>query len=205
MITAMSTTIDSSEATRIEAQVRAWLDEVIVGMNLCPFAAPVLRAGRLRLRVDGEDDPEALVAALCAEAERLLDADPAALSTTIVVAPRAPADFEEFHGLTGLFEEWLEDNELDDELQVVSFHPLFRFADSRPGDLTVYVNRSPAPLWHLLRQSEIASAAADGVPTARVIARNSELLREMGAEGIRKVFGKYLPEEALPSEDDHTS
>ncbi|MGB2042337.1 MAG: DUF1415 family protein, partial [Porticoccaceae bacterium] len=34
-----------------EQRTRAWIDNVVVGLNLCPFARPVIAADGLRLTV----------------------------------------------------------------------------------------------------------------------------------------------------------
>ena len=181
------------------ARVRRWLDEIIVGMNLCPFAAPVLARGAVRIAVEESGEPARLFDRFAEEIERLREAAPAALATTLLVAPRGPADFEAFHGLTGLFEDWLADRGLDGELQVVSFHPRFRFADSDDRDMAKFVNRAPYPLWHLLRQADITAVTEAGdAATRRIIERNSELLDELGPAGVRERYGAHLPDDALP-------
>lgn len=181
------------------ARVRRWLDEIVVGMNLCPFAAPVVRDGRVRIVVEESAEAERLFDRFTAEIERLHAADPAEVATTLIVAPDAPADFEEFHGLTGLFEDWLANRGLDGDFQVVSFHPRFRFADSGERDLAKFVNRAPHPLWHLLRQSDITAVTEESdAPMRRIVERNSELLDGMGPAGVRERYGAHLPEDALP-------
>lgn len=181
------------------ARVRRWLDEIIVGMNLCPFAAPVLGRGAVRLAVEESAEAARLFARFAEEIERLRATAPDALATTLLIAPSAPADFEEFHGLTGLFEDWLAGQGLDEEFQVVSFHPRFRFAGEDERDLAKFVNRAPYPLWHLLRQADITAVTEAGdAATRRIIERNSELLDGLGPAGVRERYGAHLPEDALP-------
>ena len=44
----------------VERHIRSWLDEFVVGLNLCPFARPLLDAANLRIAICEDSDPEAL-------------------------------------------------------------------------------------------------------------------------------------------------
>ena len=76
------------------AETRAWLERVVVGLDLCPFAAEPLRAGRVRLRVSDAEQPEQLASDLEEELARLDREPPAALETSLLVHPRALLDFQ---------------------------------------------------------------------------------------------------------------
>ena len=48
-----TTTAHTSEA---EARTRRWMDEAVIGLNLCPFAAAPARRGQVRVAVCAEVD-----------------------------------------------------------------------------------------------------------------------------------------------------
>ena len=48
-----------------ERRIRVWLDDFVVGLNLCPFARPLLGAANLRIAVCAETAPVMLRAAVC--------------------------------------------------------------------------------------------------------------------------------------------
>ena len=48
--------------------------------------------------------------------------------------------------------------ELEGEIQVASFHPDYRFADTEANDVTNCTNRSPLPTLHLLREASVERA-----------------------------------------------
>ena len=58
---------------QIIADVEQWLDEVVIGLDLCPFAARPRREKRVRIAVSHATDEEALLNDLQAELERLSD------------------------------------------------------------------------------------------------------------------------------------
>jgi len=85
--------------------------------------------------------------------------------------------------------------ELEGLLQVASFHPDYRFADSDPDDIANFTNRSPYPTLHLLREDSVARAVAAFPDPEVIVERNIETLRSLGHEGWRRVlegeaFGK---------------
>ena len=73
--------------------------------------------------------------------------------------------------------------ELDGVLQVASFHPDYRFADSLPDDIENHSNRSPFPTLHLLREDSI-DRAVDAYPDPdAIVERNYATLRRLGHAG----------------------
>jgi hypothetical protein len=161
--------------------VRTWLRERVVGLGLCPYAAGPLAAGRVRLAV-APGDLEARLTAVYLEAERLLAADPASCETTLVLLPDAPASFLDFYDETELAERLVE-QAAGEELQVVTFHPRFRFADADPADPANGVNRAPVALWQLLREASVARVVeADPDRVDAIPGRNRDLLRHLVAE-----------------------
>jgi len=168
-------------AERWVEDVRRWLRERIVGLGLCPYAAGPVHGGRVRIAVE-PGDLEARLTALVLEAERLLAADPADCETTLLLVPFGADDFEDFLDETDLGRELLE-QVVGAELQAVAFHPGFRFADSDPDDPANGVNRSPMPLWHLLRERSVERVLrADPDAVAAVPGRNRDLLRALALD-----------------------
>ena len=113
--------------------------------------------------------PEELLADLVHEAEALLDSE---LSTTLLVLPDLP--WEAYLELLAIAEELC-----PEELQIASFHPDYVFAGASPEDPANGTNRSPHPVFHLLRRAEVAEAIASHPDVEGVTLRNAELLRRM--------------------------
>lgn len=176
--------------SEIEAATRRWIDRVVVGENLCPFARAVLP--RLRIVVSEARDLEGLLGDITAELQRLVDTSPAVLPTTIVVTPAMLARFHDYLDALALIEAALDATGLVGELQVASFHPSYRFADASADDPANYTNRSPYPMFHLLREAEV-SRAVDAHPDPEGIpARNVDRMRALGAAGVRALLASCL-------------
>ena len=170
-------------ADTVIAQTRTWLEEAVIGLNLCPFAKAVQVKGQVRYVVSEATDVEALQQALAEQLQDLAAADPAQVDTTLLIHPNVLQDFEDFNQFLGLAEEMVEALGLDGVLQVASFHPQFQFAGTSPDDVSNATNRAPYPTLHLLREESI-DRAVEAFPEAETIYEaNIETLERLGPEG----------------------
>ena len=165
------------------ARTRAWMRRAVVGLNLCPFARAVDAKGQIRYVVSEATDAETLLAALCDELRLLADADPTAIDTTLLIHPRALADFADFNDFLEIADAAVAELGLEGFLQVASFHPDFQFADTAPDDVTNATNRASYPTLHLLREASV-DRAVDAFPEAETIfERNMATMERLGPAG----------------------
>jgi uncharacterized protein len=168
---------------RALAETRAWLERVVIGLNLCPFAKAPWAKGQVRIVVCESDDPRAVLDALVAEM-RLLAATPdAEVETTLLVHPHALCDFHDFNDFLDAAEAALGELQLDGVLQLASFHPDYRFAGTEPDDLGNATNRSPHPTLHLLREAGVARAVEAFPEAEAIFEANIARLEVLGADG----------------------
>jgi len=173
----------------IEA-TRHWLEKAVIGLNLCPFAGRPWLQGRVRLRVSDATSLKRLAGDLVDELLALHKADPADCETTLLIHPNVLDDFLDYNDFLDIADELLEDLELDGTLQIASFHPDYRFADSQPDDPANFTNRSPWPMLHLLREASIQAATANHPAPEAIYQRNIETMRELGLEGWKKLLDR---------------
>jgi hypothetical protein len=245
----------SPEDYPIVAETLDWLQHVVMGLNLCPFAKPSFVLDQIRIHVLHGDNPTDILAGVLGECWKLKflsttgrskepTARPTASGggTTLVVCPDLfPNDFYQYLELYNILQEGvLVDQNLTGVLQVAPFHPLFEFAVSdvadpemenimddpdsddesatpsatavsnRPYDdnnnndddddegmdlvttgtasasevdIDNYTNRSPYPMFHILREEEVSKAvdALDG-DASKVWKRNMDLLQALQEE-----------------------
>ncbi len=173
----------SPAAEAVIAETRAWVDRVVIGLNLCPFAKAVQARNQIRYCVSDAAGPEALLDALREELRFLAGADPARVETTLLIHPRALADFAHFNEFLGDADAALESLGYGGVFQVASFHPQYRFAGTRADDVTNATNRSPYPMLHLLREESVDRAVAAFPEAKEIYGRNMRTLRALGAQG----------------------
>jgi len=183
----MSTTAQGA----IEAAVRQWLEQVVIGLNLCPFAARPVRGGQLRIVVSEARSDLDLLTDLQLELTRLDETPAAQLETTLIVVPQMLEDFLDYNDFLEQVDGLLEQFEWDGLYQVASFHPRYQFEGTRPGDAENLTNRSPYPLLHLLREDSVEAAIASHPDIDRVPEDNIRRMSALTPEQRRQLFG-YL-------------
>ena len=126
--------------------------------------------------------------------------------TTVVVAPEYhPDDFERYMSLVQHIEdEVMDEHELHGLVQIAPFHPQFEFEGSGKEGIDNYTNRSPYPIFHILREDEVEGAVKQlGGDASKVWSRNVSLLESMekrlGKDGVEKAM---RGEEAVDGMDD---
>ena len=170
------------------ASARRWVETVVVGLQLCPFANRALEDGQVRFAVtDAENEAELLVA-LRSEL-KLLTRD-AAVETTLLIHPQTLLDFYDFNDFLQIADDLLTDLALQGIVQIASFHPDYQFGGTAPDDVQNYTNRSPNPMLHLIREDSLARAIAAYPDVAHIPERNVALMQSMGSRKVRALLAK---------------
>lgn len=157
----------------VETAVRHWLETIVIGLNLCPFAARPFRDGQVRIQVSSASTELELLTELQLEL-KLLDETPATeVETTIIAVPQMLADFLDYNDFLEKVDDLLDHFEWSGEYQVASFHPQYQFAGTQADDAENFTNRSPVPLLHILREDRVEAAIAshpdpEGIPRANI-------------------------------------
>lgn len=176
----------SNEA--IIQHTRNWLEQIVIGLNLCPFAAKPFKLGQIRIVVSTAKDIEALSADLIAEGALLLRQPAKETETTLLVHPFVLADFYDYNEYLWSVEEIVRKEDWEGEIQVASFHPEYQFAGTTPEDVSNYTNRSPYPMLHLIREERLEAALEHYEDPEGIPERNVALLERIGlAEMLNKL------------------
>lgn len=164
--------------------VRRWIESIVVGLDLCPFARRVVQGNRIRYVVTDAADAESLRTVLAEELRFLAAAPLDDVETTLLIHPGVLEQFADYCDFLPAADQLIRSLRLEGVLQIASFHPEFQFADSRPDDVENYTNRSPYPLLHLLREESVSKVAGSTEEMLKIPQRNAQLLRQMGREVV---------------------
>lgn len=192
----METVNTAAPADEVIAATREWLEKAVIGLNLCPFAKAVHAGNQIRYAVSNAQTPEALLADLGRELQTLTAADRADVETTLLIHPRVLVDFPDYNDFLDIADAAVEELGLTGTIQVASFHPQYRFADTEPDAIENFSNRSPYPMLHLLREESVERAVAAFPDVARIPERNIETLRSIGHDGWRRLGFAASPQPA---------
>jgi hypothetical protein len=176
------------DADRVRIQALHWIETIVIGLDLCPFARRSIDAERLRVEVSDARTEDELAKLFVAELHHLESTAGADLDSTLIVHPLVFQDFIEFNDFLGVAEALLEAEGFQEKFQVASFHPDYRFEGADPDAIANFTHRSPHPMLHLLRESSV-SRAVDAHPDPESIPSvNITRLEALGMPALRRLL-----------------
>lgn len=178
-------------AEQIISRTRSWLEKAVIGLNLCPFAKAVHVRDQIRYVVSMAGTPLELHADLINELNKLNEADPKEIDTTLLIHPFVLTNFLDYNDFLDIADAALEDLGMDGKIQIASFHPQYQFAGTTPEDIENCTNRSPYPILHLLRESSIERAVASFPDAGEIYNRNIATMRRLGHEGWNELNASF--------------
>ncbi len=164
-------------------RTRHWLEHVVIGLNLCPFANSVFRKNQVDYRISRATDTDRLAQDLLAAGELLVSVPADEVDTVLLIHPWVLQDFLDYNDFLDVADTVLEASGLSGVLQIVSFHPHYRFAGTDADDITNFSNRSPYPMLHLLREASLDKAIAAYPDTDNIVQDNLATMQRIGLTG----------------------
>lgn len=172
----------------IISEVETWLDDVVIGLNLCPFAAIPRKNDQVRFTVSQALTEEVLLADLHAELT-LMEKTPAAeVETSLIIVPDMLAKFDDYNQFLDLADALLESFEWEGIFQIASFHPDYCFAETEPNSTENLTNRAPYPILHIIREESLEKALEKMTSPDEIYKRNIQTMSELSAEKIKTLF-----------------
>ncbi|UTZ25412.1 DUF1415 domain-containing protein [Vibrio campbellii] len=145
----------NTDINAITEQVNQWLNDVVIGLNLCPFAAKPQRNKQIKIFVSEASQEEALLKDILLQLIELSNTEPEKLETTLVVVPNMLQDFWDYNFFIDWVEGLIKQQDWEGIFQVATFHPDYCFAGAEPEDDENLTNRSPYPVFHLIREESM--------------------------------------------------
>lgn len=176
----------SMDSNRIKDIVTQWVEKVVIGQNICPFAKGETYK---TIIVEGSDHSFALKRSEELIKEFAGDSEKGYL----IVFPELRDNFIQFFNFSALIEEEVAARGLNQDIQVVTFHPSFRFEGEKSSAVGNYVNRSPFPLVHLLNFKEVTKVMEKyGERVGEEISENNnKKLKGFTAREFQEKIGQY--------------
>lgn len=181
-------TEDPPSPEQAVSQTRAWLEGFVIGLGLCPFAQAPFLAGQVSMPVCRASDFEALYREILSLILDFVQAGPDERLTSLVLVPRGMDEFGDYLDLLAELDAALDQSGLRGIVQIASFHPAYRFADTPADDAANYTNRSPVPMFHLIREDHLAAALAAYPDPEAIPERNVRRLRSLDRRALDAWF-----------------
>jgi len=168
---------------RVEKISRAWIDRFVIKHNLCPFADKVIVEERVLFEQLSFNQAEHLLSVFHSMIERLLRSDEKE-QTGFIIIDKGLEEFDDYLNVLEILESLLEKESLSDEIQLASFHPHYLFEGASENDVENYTNRSPHPMFHLLKIDDVEKAVEAYGDTSTIPKKNIDKLRKLGLEEV---------------------
>lgn len=174
---------------------RRWLDEMVVGLFLCPFASSVIARDQVYFAISDAITDEQLHHFFVDEVQRLLGANAHDIATSLLIFTQGLEDFDDYLALLDWFQQLLEKAELTEHVQLASFHPRYQFEGVAADDLSHFTNRAPYPTIHLLRQDQMTKVLSQVSNPEKIYMDNIETLEKLGRRKVEELcpWGKQTP------------
>ena len=169
-------------------EVNQWLDQVVIGLNLCPFAAKPYQQKQVRFVVSQCNNDACLLDDLLNELNFLAETKVETVETTLLIVPNMLADFYDYNDFLEYVDGLIEDNEWEGIFQVATFHPNYQFGGTEPEDAENLTNRAPYPILHLLREASLEKAIAHYPNPELIPEHNIETVSNLTLEQKASLF-----------------
>ena len=175
------------EEKAIDATKR-WLQNVVIGLGLCPFASKVVQDQQVAFYAQPFDSLLSTLEQLQSQAAEVVGTDNK-ISTSLLILYQGLEEFESYLDAYHHMEEAFKVTH-DGILQMASFHPNYTFEDAdTEDDITNYTNRSPYPIMHILKVQDVSEAIDSHPDIHNVGPRNKNVMRKLGLEGYYNLLG----------------
>ena len=207
----------ASDSTVVQ-RTRQWIEDVVIRLGLCPYAAKPFQAEQIRYVVSAARTESDLVAAFYKEAAFLLDSSEEEIATSFLLAPHYEEGIDSFYWLYEWLVESLEEagqmsveappeSELaleltvGDRVQPAFFHPQWSFSGV-PDDAPIHFEkRAPVPTINLLRRAQLDHVVKIGLDNGVIVNKaisehNAKALESEGFARLQVCFAKWIPHDS---------
>jgi uncharacterized protein len=169
---------------------KEWIQQFVIGLNLCPFAKHPFNADTIRYTVFEGNDLESFLKTIMAELEFLNSTESTVCETSLLIHPEMFNDFAEYWDFQDVVDDILEETELDGVFQVATFHPDYQFEGTRKASPENYTNRSPFPMLHFLREDSVTKVVDTYPNVDDIPIRNIRIMNNLGSLKIKTMLNE---------------
>jgi hypothetical protein len=178
--------MQTNDDARVIQNTLHWVDKVIIGENLCPFAKKEREQKSIRTLCCREEETAYTLQALLDELV-FLDNN-SQVETTLFILPDTYHDFFDYLDLVDTANKLLQREDYEGIYQLATFHPSYLFADAPAEDTSHYTNRSPYPMLHIIREESLEKALERYPNPEQIPERNISHAQKLGAQFFKQIL-----------------
>ena len=174
--------------SEIESEVVHWINRVVIGLGLCPFASKPMLNNLVKIVISHAESDFDLLTDLQSELLKIDRIEAEQLETTLIVIPKYLADFSDFNQFLNQTDLLLEQEGWTGNYQIATFHPNYQFKDTKSTDKENLTNRAPYPILQILREQSISRYLEDYSDPAEIIQRNIKTMQGLSNKQQVQLF-----------------
>ncbi len=182
----------SNSENSVVLATKQWLDEIIIGLNFCPFAKKEFVNNTINYHLSSKEQAKSALAELIEQCLYLQQHDE--LETTLVIYQDGFRSFERYLDLVDYANDLLIDSGFEGVFQLASMHPEYCFADVDYDDASNFTNRSPYPIIHIIREASMARVLSVYKNPEQIPEDNIALAEKKGSNFFQEVLHRIHQE-----------
>ncbi len=165
---------------------KQWLDEIIIGLNFCPFAKKEFVNNTICYHKSEDEQIKPALKTLIEQCHYLQDHNE--IETTLLIFAEGFRSFDRYLDLVDYANDLLIESGFEGIFQLASMHPEYCFADDDFDDATNFTNRSPYPMLHIIREESMARVLAIYKEPEKIPEQNMALAEQKGSNYFQNIL-----------------
>jgi hypothetical protein len=176
----------NSECFNAVNAIKQWLEEIIIGLNFCPFAKKEFVNNTIHYHESKADQVKSALHELIDECRYLQAHDE--LETTLIVYSDGFRGFDRYLDLVDFGNDLLIESGFEGVFQLASMHPEYCFDGEDYDNASNFTNRSPYPIIHIIREASIARVLSVYNEPEKIPENNIILANKKGTDFFQHVL-----------------
>jgi len=165
---------------------KQWLEEIIIGLNFCPFAKKELVNNSIHYHVSAQIKLKNALLEIIEQCVYLQEHSK--LETSLIIFPSSFKNFNQYLDLVDYANDLIVEQGFEGVFQLASFHPEYCFADSDFDDAANFTNRSPYPTIHIIREASMERVLAVYKDPQQIPEDNITLAQHKGSDFFKNTL-----------------
>lgn len=181
----MATAMNTNEQNEVLA-TKAWLSEIIIGLNICPFAKKEFVNNTIHYHLSKTEQVKTALHEFIEQCQYLQKHEE--IETTLIIYGDGFRGFERYLDLVDYANDLLVDSGFEGVFQIASMHPEYCFDGEDYDDASNFTNRSPYPIIHLIRETSMTRVLSVYNEPENIPENNIKLTQKKGANFFQQVL-----------------
>ena len=185
--------VSNNSESGVVLATKQWIDEVIIGLNFCPFAKKEFVNNTIFYCESSAEQVKPALHELIEQCRFLQAHDE--LETTLIVYKNGFRGFERYLDLVEYGNDLLVESGFEGVFQLATMHPEYCFEGEDYDDSSNFTNRSPYPIIHIIRAASMTRVLSVYNEPEKIPENNIVLANEKGTnffvEVLKRIHQKH--------------